>query len=178
MPQTTPKQKIDQVKMFGREHIEVVLIGDTFDDSSQVRMNVQKRKAEYLSTLLMMKKLIAGQGTVAVEILNDVEEPIDFVFASIGGGGLMSGISTYIKSVSTHTKLVGVEPSGAASMKASIENGSVYPLSNMINLLMVLRVKCVGQKTYEICSQFVDDIIPVPEGKVCTTILEYIMNML
>nr|WP_259545426.1 threonine ammonia-lyase IlvA [Heyndrickxia oleronia] len=172
MPQTTPKQKIDQVKMFGREHIEVVLIGDTFDDSSASAYECAEKEGRVFIHPFDDEKLIAGQGTVAVEILNDVEEPIDFVFASIGGGGLMSGISTYIKSVSTHTKLVGVEPSGAASMKASIENGSVYPLSNIDKFVDGAAVKCVGQKTYEICSQFVDDIIPVPEGKVCTTILE------
>lgn len=84
----------------------------------------------------------------------------------------MSGISTYIKSVTPLTKLIGVEPSGASSMKASIQNGSVHTLSHIDKFVDGAAVKCVGQKTFEICNRLVDDIIPVPEGKVCTSILE------
>ncbi|MGG4510168.1 threonine ammonia-lyase IlvA [Heyndrickxia sporothermodurans] len=172
MPQTTPKQKIDQVKMFGREFVEVVLTGDTFDDSSASAYECANREGRVFIHPFDDENVIAGQGTVAVEILNDVEEAPDYVFASIGGGGLMSGISTYIKSVTPLTKLIGVEPSGASSMKASIQNGSVHTLSHIDKFVDGAAVKCVGQKTFEICNRLVDDIIPVPEGKVCTSILE------
>lgn len=172
MPQTTPKQKIDQVKMFGREYIEVVLTGDTFDDSSASANECAEKEGRLFIHPFDDENVIAGQGTVAVEILNDVEEPLDFVFASIGGGGLMSGISKYIKSVSPQTKMIGVEPCGAASMKASIQKGDVYPLTDIDKFVDGAAVKCVGKKTFEICSQLVEDIIPVPEGKVCTTILD------
>ncbi|WP_246483976.1 threonine ammonia-lyase IlvA [Heyndrickxia vini] len=172
MPQTTPKQKIDQVKMFGREFVEVVLTGDTFDDSSASAFKCADQEGRVFIHPFDDENVIAGQGTVAVEILNDVEEAPDYVFASIGGGGLMSGISTYIKSVTPLTKLIGVEPSGASSMKASIQNGAVHSLSHIDKFVDGAAVKCVGQKTFEICNRLVDDIIPVPEGKVCTAILE------
>ena len=122
----------------------------------------------------MTMDIIAGQGTVAVEVMNDIEEPIDFVFASIGGGGLMAGISTYIKNLSPLTKMIGVEPEGASSMKASIQNGAVTPLENIDKFVDGAAVKCVGKHTYDICKKYVDDIISVPEGKVCTSILRLI----
>ncbi|MGE8205748.1 threonine ammonia-lyase IlvA [Heyndrickxia sp. NPDC080065] len=172
MPQTTPKQKIDQVKMFGRDFVEVVLTGDTFDDSSASAVKCAEEEGMVFIHPFDDESVIAGQGTVAVEIMNDVEEPLDFVFASIGGGGLMSGISTYIKSVSPKTKMIGVEPSGAASMKASIQNGAILPLSEIDKFVDGAAVKCVGQKTFDICNHFVEEIAPVPEGKVCTTILD------
>lgn len=172
MPQTTPKQKIDQVKMFGREFIEVVLTGDTFDDSSASANECAVEEGRVFIHPFDDEHVISGQGTVAVEMMNDVEEPLDFAFASIGGGGLMSGISTYIKSVSPHTKMIGVEPAGAASMKASLQHGTVHPLSNIDKFVDGAAVKCVGEKTFDICNKLVEEIIPVPEGKVCTTILE------
>jgi threonine dehydratase len=107
-----------------------------------------------------------------VEILNDCEEPADFVFASIGGGGLMAGLSTYIKSISPETQMIGVEPAGAPSMSESIRAQAVAPLEEIDKFVDGAAVKCVGEKTYEICNELVDDIFMVPEGKVCTTILE------
>ena len=115
--------------------------------------------------------IIAGQGTVAVEMMNDIEEPIDFVFASIGGGGLMAGLSTYIKNVSPHTRMIGVEPEGAGSMKAAFTNGEVTVLEKIDKFVDGAAVQCAGRLTYEICRKYLDDIVLVPEGKVCTAIL-------
>ena len=121
MPQTTPKQKINQVKMFGREFVEIILVGDTFDDTSAKAVECANAEDRIFIHPFDDYDIIAGQGTVAVEIMNDIEEPVDFVFASIGGGGLMSGLSTYIKNLSPHTRMIGVEPAGAASMKAAFK---------------------------------------------------------
>lgn len=172
MPQTTPKQKIDQVRMFGREYVEIILIGDTFDDSSASAMEYCDKEDMIFIHPFDDLDVIAGQGTVAVEIMNDLEEPVDYVFASIGGGGLVSGLSSYIKNLSPRTKIIGVEPAGAASMKAAIANNGVTTLDTIDKFVDGAAVACAGKKTFEICKKLVDEITPVPEGKVCTTILD------
>ncbi|KXH81960.1 threonine ammonia-lyase IlvA [Sporosarcina sp. HYO08] len=172
MPQTTPKQKINQVKMFGREFVEIILTGDTFDDSYNEAMTLTRKEDRIFIHPFNDHEVIAGQGTVAVEIMNDIEEPIDFVFASIGGGGLMSGVSTYIKNLSPFTKMIGVEPAGAASMKASFQNNEVTTLASIDKFVDGAAVGCVGEQTFSICRKYVDDMISVPEGKVCTAILD------
>ena len=172
MPKTTPKQKIDQVRMFGREFVEIKLEGDTFDDSAE-----QAQAYSNSHELLFIHPfddldVIAGQGTVAVEIMNDITRPIDYVFGSIGGGGLMAGVSTYMKNLSSTSKIIGVEPAGAASMKAAIELGNPTALPSIDKFVDGAAVKLVGQETFEICNANLDNIIVVPEGKVCTTILD------
>ncbi|AZV43975.1 threonine ammonia-lyase IlvA [Peribacillus asahii] len=172
MPATTPRQKVDQVQLFGRDNIEIVLVGDTFDDSFANAMICAKDEGRTFIHPFDDELVIAGQGTAAVEILNDCDEKIDYVFAAIGGGGLMAGLSTYFKSVSPETKCIGVEPLGAASMKYSFEKEEVTELETIDTFVDGAAVKCVGQKTYEICHENLEDIIPVPEGKICTTILD------
>ncbi|KOP83123.1 threonine ammonia-lyase IlvA [Cytobacillus solani] len=172
MPATTPKQKVFQVEMFGREFVDIVLIGDTFDDSYEQAMKCAEEDQSAFIHPFDNEKVIAGQGTVAVELLNDCEEPVDYVFASIGGGGLVAGISTYVKSISPNTKIIGVEPAGAPSMLTSFQNKAVIALDEIDKFVDGAAVKCVGSKTFDICSELVDDILLVPEGKVCTTILE------
>ncbi|QED48320.1 threonine ammonia-lyase IlvA [Cytobacillus dafuensis] len=172
MPTTTPRQKISQVEMFGREFVDIVLVGDTFDDSYAEANKCAKSEQSTFIHPFDDERVIAGQGTVAVEILNDCEESIDYVFASIGGGGLMAGLSTYIKSISPQTKMIGVEPAGAASMSISIKNKCVTSLAEIDKFIDGAAVKSVGEKTFDICEELIDDILLVPEGKVCTTILE------
>ena len=172
MPQTTPKQKIDQVKMLGRNHIEIILVGDTFDQSSSYALEYANSTDRIFIHPFDDYDVIAGQGTVAVEMMNDMKEPIDYVFASIGGGGLVSGISTLIKSLSPQTRMIGVEPLGAGSMKAAFNNDGIIPLTTIDKFVDGAAVGCVSQSTYEVCRENLDDIVLVPEGKVCTTILE------
>ncbi|MFC0230295.1 threonine ammonia-lyase IlvA [Bhargavaea ullalensis] len=172
MPQTTPKQKINQVRMFGRDQVEIILTGDTFDESSASALAYTEENGRLFIHPFDDPTLIAGQGTVAVEILNDIGSPVDYVFASIGGGGLMSGLATYIKHVSPDTRMIGVEPAGAASMKASLQSGEVVRLESIDKFVDGAAVQQPGSLTYEICSRYVDGITPVPEGKVCTAILD------
>ncbi|ARD46996.1 threonine ammonia-lyase IlvA [Sporosarcina sp. P33] len=172
MPQTTPKQKVNMVKMFGRDRIEIILVGDTFDDCFEKAIELMEKEKRIFIHPFNDKDIIAGQGTVAVEVMNDIEEPIDYVFASIGGGGLMAGISTYIKNLSPHTKMIGAEPAGAASMKASIAAQKVVPLATIDKFVDGAAVKCVGDLNYEICNDYLENIVSVPEGKVCTAILD------
>jgi threonine dehydratase len=172
MPKTTPKQKIDQVRMFGREFVEIKLEGDTFDDSAEQAQAFSNSHQQLFIHPFDDLDVIAGQGTVAVELMNDITRPIDYVFGSIGGGGLMAGVSTYMKNLSPTSKIIGVEPAGAASMKAAIEHGTPTSLPSIDKFVDGAAVKLVGQETFEICNAKLDNIIVVPEGKVCTTILD------
>ena len=172
MPTTTPRQKVSQVESFGREFVDIILVGDTFDDSYLEAVKCSEDENRTFIHPFDDEDVIAGQGTVAVEILHDCEDPIDYLFASIGGGGLISGVSTYMKSISPSTKIVGVEPLGAPSMKTSCQEGKVTTLNEIDKFVDGASVKTVGNKTFSICQEFLDDIVLVPEGKVCTTILD------
>lgn len=172
MPTTTPKQKIEQVKMFGNGQIEIVLIGDTFDTSNKLAMKFAKENNKTFIHPFDDPKTIEGQATIGLEILQDSKEKIDYIFVPIGGGGLASGVGAYIKSISPETKVIGVEPAGAAGMKASVDNGGVVELDKVDKFVDGAAVKKVGEYTYDICKEVLDDIVVVPEGAVCTTILE------
>ncbi|MGG1217024.1 threonine ammonia-lyase IlvA [Priestia endophytica] len=171
MPATTPKQKINRVTFLGKEFVEVVLTGDTFDDAYTKAAECGTEEGRTFIHPFDDPDVIAGQGTVAVEMLNDTEKDFDYVFASIGGGGLISGIGTYIKSVSPQTRIVGVEPAGAPSMHEALKKGSVQTLQHIDGFVDGAAVKTVGCLPFHICQQVIDDIVVVPEGKVCTTIL-------
>lgn len=172
MPTTTPKQKIEQVKMFGNGQIEIVLTGDTFDTSNKLAMEFAKENNKTFIHPFDDPKTIEGQATIGLEILQDSKEKIDYIFVPIGGGGLASGVGAYIKSISPETKVIGVEPAGAAGMKASVDNGGVVELDKVDKFVDGAAVKKVGEYTYNICKEVLDDIVVVPEGAVCTTILE------
>lgn len=172
MPKTTPRQKVSQVKRFGGEFVEVVLSGDTFDDAFAEAMNYCVTNNKVFIHPFDDERIIAGQGTIGMEIMDDIDEPIDYLFMSIGGGGLTSGVGTYIKGISPSTKLIGVEPEGAPAMKTSLEKGEVVPLGKIDKFVDGAAVKKVGDIPFAICQSLLDDIVVVPEGKVCTTILE------
>ncbi|MCP2035620.1 threonine dehydratase [Planomicrobium sp. HSC-17F08] len=172
MPLTTPSQKVSQVKRFGGEHVSVVLVGDSFDDAFAAAIELCTAEGKTFVHPFNSPQIIAGQGTVALEVLNEMQEPADYMFCGIGGGGLASGVGTYLKGISPSTKLIGVEPAGAASMKASLKNGEVTRLDEIDTFVDGAAVKQVGDLTMAICEEVIDDIISVPEGKVCTTILE------
>ncbi len=171
MPKTTPKQKIKQVQLFGKEYVEIVLTGDTFDDTYRSARQYAEDKEKIFVHPFDDIKVIAGQGTVGLEILNTLTIPIDYVFIPIGGGGLASGLSTVFKQLSPQTKIIGVEPSGAAAMKNSISFGYNTPLDTIDKFVDGAAVKQVGDLTFEICKKNLDDIVLVPEGKICTIIL-------
>lgn len=172
MPSTTPNQKIKQVRRFGGEFVEVILKGDTFDDAYDEALQAC---IDYSMTLIHPfdePRIIAGNGTIAMEVMENLDKPADFVFVTIGGGGLAAGVATYIKTVSPATKVIGVEPSGAASMSEAIQSGEVITLKEINKFVDGAAVKRVGGLTFDICSKLLDDVVKVPEGKACTTILE------
>ena len=171
MPVTTPKQKVEQTKMFGGSWTEVILKGDSFDDSQQ--QAVQHGQADDLVFIHPFddEKVIEGQATIALEILQQAEEPIDYIFAPLGGGGLLAGLSSIFKQLSPNTKIIGIEPEGAASMTASLKAGKRVELETVDKFVDGAAVKKVGQRNFAICRENVDQVLSVPEGKVCQTIL-------
>jgi threonine dehydratase len=176
MPTTTPRQKISQVNFFGGSNVEVILVGDTYDDSCNQALAYCKEHHMAFIHPFDDYGTIAGQGTVGMELMNQILETPDYIFATIGGGGLAAGVGTYIKSVSPSTKLIGAEPEGAASMKAAFESGKVVNLKTISKFVDGAAVKQVGEIAYQICTKVLDEITVIPEGKECTTILELYNN--
>ena len=172
MPKTTPKQKVDKVRQFGGEFVDIRLIGDTFDDASKEARKFEKTHSTTFIHPFNDPKIIEGQGTVGKEIYEQADDDIDFIFIPIGGGGISSGVGSYFKQVNPNTKIIGVEPMGAASMKLSMEKNKVTKFENMDRFVDGAAVAKVGELNFEICKEVLDDIIVVPEGKACSVILE------
>ena len=172
MPVTTPKQKIEQVRMFGKEFIEIILTGDTFDAANAAAIEYSKEKSKTFIPPFDDPKVMEGQGTIGKEILSQTPGKLDYIFVPIGGGGLASGLGSYIKAMSPETKIIGVEPAGAPCMKCAIENGGPIALEEIDKFVDGAAVQKAGAKTYEVCREVLDDIIVVPEGAVCTTIIQ------
>ena len=170
MPIITPKQKVNQVRMFGGENIEIRLVGDTFDDCA---IEAQAYTLENNMTFIPPFddiRIIEGQGTVAQEILEE-QSGIDYLFIPVGGGGLASGVGTYFRTYSPQTKIIGLEPVGAPSMMRALENGGPVTLGEIDRFVDGAAVKRVGQLTYNICKDVLDKMSLVPEGRICSTIL-------
>jgi len=171
MPIITPQQKVQQTKFFGEEFIEIRLVGDTFDDCSQAAQAFTLKNEMTFIPPFDHPKIIEGQATVGVEILNELSS-VDFLFVPVGGGGLCSGVGSYFKTFSPNTKIIGAEPEGAPSMKAALEAGHPVTLPNIDRFVDGAAVKTVGELTFSICRQVLDEMHLVPEGKVCSTILK------
>ncbi|MEO6039405.1 MAG: threonine ammonia-lyase IlvA [Saprospiraceae bacterium] len=172
MPTTTPQQKVGKVATFGGEWVETVLTGDTYDDANAAAQDYcQQQRAVFIHPF-DDHQIIEGQATVGAEILEQAGFSPDFLFLPVGGGGLAAGVSTYFREKSPQTAVVGVEPAGAAAMKISIANGFNTTLDDIDRFVDGAAVKRVGDKTFAICRQNLYDVITIPEGKVCATILK------
>lgn len=171
MPAITPKQKINQVKMFGGNNIEIVLVGDTFDECQAHALEFTAENNMVFIPPFDHIKVMEGQGTVAKEILED-QSNVDFVFVPIGGGGLCAGMGSYFQTYSPQTKIIGVEPTGAPSMKEALKAGKPVVLDKIQRFVDGASVKKVGDQTFAICKDVIADMLLVPEGKVSSTILQ------
>lgn len=158
--------------MFGKEMVEIVLIGDTYDEAYAAAKNDCEQHHTVFIHPFDDAHVIAGQGTVGLEILREINQRIDYIFIPIGGGGLISGVGSYFKQLSPHTKIIGVEPEGAPSMKVSLEKGERVTLKNFEKFVDGAAVATVGELNFDLAKELTDDIVLVPEGKVCTTILQ------
>jgi threonine dehydratase len=172
MPSPTPNQKINQVKMFGEDFIEVVIQGDTFDDAFSAANTVCKAQNKTFIHPFNDEKVIEGQATVGLEILEQTTLKIDYVFVAVGGGGLSSGLSSVFRELSPTTKIIGVEPDGAPSMLTALKNKKVTALDTIDSFVDGAAVKRVGDLNFAICQQNLHDMITIPEGKICQIILD------
>jgi len=148
-----------------------VLVGDTFDDCLAEALIYTEANNMTFIPPFDNYSIIEGQGTVGVEILQDLPD-VDAVIMPVGGGGLSAGVGSYLREQKPGTLLIGVEPEGAPSMFKALEANEPITLSEINRFIDGAAVKRVGSLTYKICSKVLDDMLLVPEGKVCTTILK------
>lgn len=176
MPIPSPQQKVSQTKMFGENFVEVKLVGDTFDDTLLAAKAYTEANGMSFIPPFDHPSIIEGQATVGVEILEDYQkhhsDPIDYIFIPIGGGGLCSGVGSYFKQASPSTKIIGLEPEGAPSMLAALEAGHPVELEQIDKFVDGAAVKRIGDITYQFCAAALDEMQLVPEGKICSTILQ------
>lgn len=171
MPIITPNQKVSQTKMHGEDFIEIKLIGDTFDDCAFAAKKYTEENGMTFIPPFDDVRIIEGQGTVGVEILEDIQD-VDYIFIPVGGGGLSAGVGTYFKTFSPQTKIIGVEPEGAPSMYEALKAGHPVTLDSIERFVDGAAVKRIGDVTFSYCKDVLDDMHLVAEGKVCTTILK------
>jgi len=171
MPIITPNQKVTQTKMHGDDAVEIRLIGDTFDDCAIAAKKYTEENGMTFIPPFDDYRIIEGQGTVGVEILEDMAY-IDYLFIPIGGGGLCAGVGSYFKTYSPKTKIIGLEPEGAPSMYEALKAGHPVLLDEIDRFVDGAAVKRVGDITFPICKDVLDDMRLIPEGRVCSTILK------
>ncbi len=172
MPAPTPKQKVGQVKMFGKEAVEVILVGDTFDDAYNEALRYCDDHHSTFVHPFDDEKVIEGQATVGLEISEEANFPIDYILLPVGGGGLAAGISSIFKLLSPDTQIIGIEPEGAPAMYESFQNRALTPLDTIDKFVDGAAVKKVGEKTFPICLENLTTVHLVPEGKVCSTLIK------
>lgn len=171
MPQTTPKIKVDAVKALGAE---VVLFGDTYDEACEHAYEVARSTKRVFIHPYDDLEVIAGQGTIGKEILEqfneNFDEQIDAVFVPVGGGGLIAGVATWIKTNSPSTKVIGVEPEDAATLHVAMKAGERAVLPQVGIFADGVAVKQIGEVTYPIAKQFVDEVLLVSIDEICAAI--------
>lgn len=172
MPATTPDQKVSQVRMFGGEFVDIILVGDSYDACQKVALDAAKDANKTFIHPFDDPEVIEGQGTIALEMLDQYSKGFDYVLVPLGGGGLISGMLTVFKKKSPGTKVIGIEPEGAASMKLALEKGKRISLESMDYFVDGAAVRQVGRLPFKICKEYLDQILVIPEGKICQTILE------
>jgi threonine dehydratase len=175
MPKITPRQKIERVVYFGNDWIDVKLEGENYDETAHAAKEFsQQTKAIYIHAF-DDEEVIAGQGTIGKEIWEGLKK-VDYVIVSIGGGGLIGGIATYLKEKDKKINVIGVESEGTASMSLSLERKKIMSLDELDTFCDGVAVKTPGELTFRLCSTYVNKIIVVPEGKVSLTMINLFQN--
>ncbi|PVY43116.1 threonine ammonia-lyase IlvA [Pontibacter virosus] len=172
MPATTPAQKVNKVRLFGKDKVEVILTGATYDDTFQAAKEFCDSRGSTFIPPFDDLAIVEGQATVGMEILREAVGQIDYLFMPIGGGGLASGVASVFKQLSPKTKLIGVQPLGAPSMYRSVKEQQRLTLDSIDSFVDGAAVKCPGELTFGICRELLDDIVLVPEGQICEDILK------
>lgn len=175
MPITTPQQKIEKTKVFGGQYVTIKLTGDIFDQAYTAAQAFCEREKAVMIPPFDHPQIIEGQATIAAEILEQAEAPIDLLIMPVGGGGLSAGASEYFKTESPHTKLICVEPAGAPSLKDNLEHGTHRPLDSIDTFVDGAAVALIGTHNYERLKQNITEPVElVPENRLCSTLLEFL----
>ncbi len=172
MPSTTPLIKVNRTKSYGAE---VILYGDVYDESCQYALKLAEEKGYTFIHPFNDETVATGQGTIAMEIFKDLPT-VDIILAPVGGGGLLAGIATLAKMLNPNVKVIGVEPAGAACMKASLKAGHVVTLPNIDTIADGTAVKTPGDKIFPYIEKYVDDIITVEDHELIVNFLDIIEN--
>jgi len=172
MPVPTPKQKLGQVRMFGGSNVEIRLTGDTFDDAYAAAQSFKNETNSMFVHPFEDKDVVIGQATLALELIEQAEEPIDYILVPIGGGGLISGVLHVFKTLSPQTKVIGIEPEGAPAMQQSLSNGKNMELNEIDPFVDGAAVRKVGDDAFTLCKTYLDKLVLVSEGKICQSILK------
>jgi threonine dehydratase len=176
MPRITPTQKVERVEHFGGDLVEIRLVGDSYDEASQAaEAYCQQAQAIFVHPFDDLAT-IAGQGTVGKEIHDASGGDVDVVLVPIGGGGLAAGVAAYLKARNPAVQIIGVEPAGSPSMFESLRQGRVVTLDELHTFVDGAAVRKVGQLTFKLCRQHIDRVVVVPEGRICTTMIELYQN--
>jgi threonine dehydratase len=170
MPVTTPQIKIDAVRKHGGAMAQVVLAGESYDEAYAHALELEKKEKLTFVHPYDDPEVIAGQGTIGMEILRQHPEPIDAVFCCIGGGGLIAGVAAYIKRLRPQTKIIGVEASDADAMARSLAAGKRVRLDTVGLFADGAAVKYVGAETFRLCQQYVDEVVLVDTDAICAAI--------
>ncbi|TDD07845.1 threonine dehydratase [Saccharopolyspora terrae] len=172
LPSNTPRQKRKRIATIGGEWIEPVIVGSSFDEASAAsKADAERTGAVYVHPF-DDPRTIAGQGTVGLEIAEQHDGPIDTVIVPVGGGGLLAGIVLWLKEHFPEIRVVGAEPAGAASMRAAFDEGAPVKLPAVDTFVDGAAVGRVGDLGYEVARELVDELVAVPEGAVCTEMIE------
>ena len=172
MPSTTPLIKVNRTKSYGAE---VILHGDVYDEACQYAMQLSKEKGYTFIHPFNDEIVATGQGTIAMEIFKDLPT-VDIILAPIGGGGLLSGVATLAKMLNPNVKIIGVEPAGAACMKASVAAGSVVTLPSVDTIADGTAVKTPGDIVFPYIQKYVDEIITIDDKELIVNFLDMIEN--
>jgi threonine dehydratase len=167
MPANTPLIKVDSTRQYGAE---VILFGDCYDDAYGEAMRLQKEHGYTFVHPFDDMDVIEGQGTIGLEILDELED-VDVILVPIGGGGLVSGVAAAVKSLKPDIKVIGVEPEGAQTLKKSLENGAVTPLDVVDTIAEGVAVKRSGDLTFDMVREYVDQIVTVSDSDIMEAFL-------
>ena len=171
MPLTTPGQKTERVRALGGTQVDIEMVGDVFDDAEREAVRRTEADGSIYVHPFDDPIVIEGQGTLGMEMLDDAGDAIDIMFLPVGGGGLAAGVGSWVKAKSPKTEIIGVQPEGAPSMVEAFRAGHPVRLKTIDAFTDGAAVQQVGALTYEICREVLDEVVTVPEGRLCATIL-------
>ena len=172
LPKNTSQQKISRINYFGKGCINLILVGDSFDETNKVAESFSKETGAIFIHPFNDKEIIIGQGTLGLDILEDIDFIPDYVFIPVGGGGLFAGISLAMREKHRNVRFIGVEPEGAASMAASFKKGKPVDIGNIDTFVDGAAVRKPGNLTFRICQKNYYRMLSIPNGRLCSDMID------